>query len=172
MTSSLYQKLTGHYHTFIGRPRIRKEIHALHSRLSVETSRPPFESTRSISLDVHSPFGDILRVSALYTPSRLSESAPILIILPGLGGDESADYLELSALYTYREGWASLRLSHRGTGPSDPSLYHGGLYQDVLSWLDHPELLSHQERYGLGFSMGGHHSRSPALLSQEVRVLD
>ena len=81
---------------------------------------------------------------------------PLLIIAPGLGGDEHSPYARWAAQEALRLGFDTLLVSPRGSGGSSPGFYHGGWYQDLISATQHPHLTRYTRRYLVGFSMGGH----------------
>ena len=81
---------------------------------------------------------------------------PLLILAPGLGGDESSPYARWVAQEALYLGFDTLLVSPRGSGGSSPGFYHGGWYQDLILASQHPRLAHYTQRYLAGFSMGGH----------------
>lgn len=117
-------------------------------------------AAESLLLDLNDGTGDRL-IAQLQQPAVPSER-PCIVLVHGLGGDETSSYLKASAHFWLARGYRVLRLNLRGAGPSRPICrfqYHAGKSEDVHAALaslcsQRPELA----RAGLaivGFSLGG-----------------
>ena len=84
------------------------------------------------------------------------DAQDLVVLVHGLGGTSSSDYVVRAAAAAHRIGTASLRVSLRGADGNGDDLYHAGLDRD-LTWLLARPSLAHFDRLGLiGFSLGGH----------------
>lgn len=81
---------------------------------------------------------------------------PLFVLVHGLGGDAERPYMIAAAEAVRARGYASLRVSMRGAGRSDPDFYHAGLGSDLAAVLADPRLATHPRVFVLGFSLGGH----------------
>jgi len=100
------------------------------------------------------------RLAALLEePPIPAPAAPLVVLIHGLGGDETSTYLQTSASHLLANGLAVLRLNLRGAGPSRPlchQQYHAGRTEDLRDAL--AGLPADRTRNGLvlvGFSLGG-----------------
>lgn len=82
-----------------------------------------------------------------------------LLLVHGLGGDETSDYMIEAAHYFLGLGYEVYRLNLRGTGPSKAHSvlpYHAGLSEDVVAVLHGLSNRHSGDLVALGFSLGGH----------------
>ncbi len=90
---------------------------------------------------------------------ELRASAPTAIILHGLEGSSSSQYVLGNANKLFAAGCNAIRMNMRncgGTERESPTLYHSGLSADVLAVLRHFAAREHLRSIALvGYSMGG-----------------
>jgi uncharacterized protein len=91
-------------------------------------------------------------------------SGDLYLLVHGLGGDADSPYMREAAAAIQARGHASLRLSMRGAGRSDPDFYHAGLVGDLVTVLAAPSLGAYARVFVIGFSLGGHISAHLSLL--------
>jgi predicted alpha/beta-fold hydrolase len=87
----------------------------------------------------------------------------LVVLVHGLGGDADSPYVRDAAQSVRAAGYASLRVSMRGAGSSQPDFYHAGLGSDLVELLEDPSLKSYERVFLIGFSMGGHLALHAAL---------
>ncbi len=80
----------------------------------------------------------------------------LYLFVHGLGGSDQSPYLLAAAHATQARGLATLRVSMRGAGRSDPGCYHAGLGADLSAVLADPSLALFSRVFIVGFSLGGH----------------
>jgi uncharacterized protein len=85
-----------------------------------------------------------------------SPTAPLLVVVHGLGGSAESPYVLRLAAVAAARGLATLRLNLRGADLQGGDFYHAGLTADVAAALDSPLLRRHERVYLVGFSLGGH----------------
>jgi len=84
---------------------------------------------------------------------------PTLVLVHGIEGSSSSVYMLAMAQKGFRAGFNVVRLNLRNCGGTEhltPTLYHGGLSQDIAAVVD--QLLEHdklQKLFVVGFSLGG-----------------
>ena len=106
------------------------------------------------------------------TPQRLAgalggpATGDLFVLVHGLGGDADSPYMRETASALQASGYATLRMSMRGAGRSDPDFYHAGIANDLVTVLADPSLAAYTRVFVLGFSLGGHVSIHLALLEQ------
>jgi predicted alpha/beta-fold hydrolase len=105
------------------------------------------------------PRGIVRIAGALGGPT----SADLFVLVHGFGGNADRPYMRHAAAALQARGFATLRLSMRGAGSSEPDFYHAGLGSDVAAVLADPSLASHPRVFVLGFSLGGHLAAHVAL---------
>lgn len=88
----------------------------------------------------------------------------LFVLVHGLGGDADRPYLRHHTSTLQARGFATLRVSMRGAGNSDPDFYHGGLGSDIAAVLGDPALARYPRVWVMGFSLGGHIATRLALL--------
>jgi predicted alpha/beta-fold hydrolase len=93
-------------------------------------------------------------------------SGDLFILVHGLGGDAERPYMLDAAMALQARQRATLRLSMRGAGRSDPDFYHAGLASDLEAVLADPSLKSYSRMFVIGFSLGGHIAIHLALRGQ------
>jgi hypothetical protein len=100
--------------------------------------------------------GDVLQVRR-DTPPEPAPDHPTVVLLHGLGGCETSNYMLAASRYFTLEGAVVWRLSLRGAGPSQVTCRdwsHGGRYADVEAFL--PQLdAAPAGLFLVGFSLGG-----------------
>jgi uncharacterized protein len=99
---------------------------------------------------------------ALGGPAR----GELFLLVHGLGGDADSPYMRLTASALQARGYATLRLSMRGTGQSCPDYYHAGLVGDLVTVLAAPSLAAYERIFVVGFSLGGHVSVHLSFLAE------
>jgi predicted alpha/beta-fold hydrolase len=85
-------------------------------------------------------------------------AAPTVLMLHGLSGSASSNYMVGLGSKAFAAGFNVLRLNMRNCGDTEDlaeSLYHAGLSSDVEVILDALAAEGHQSVYLVGFSMGG-----------------
>lgn len=80
----------------------------------------------------------------------------LYLLVHGLGGDANSPYMREAAAALQARGYATLRISMRGAGQSDPDFYHAGLAADLVTVLADPSLAAFERVFVMGFSLGGH----------------
>lgn len=100
--------------------------------------------------------GEIGPVTLAGRLSVPQDARSLVLLVHGLGGSASSDYLLRAAGAAYRAGVASLRVSLRGADGNGDDLYHAGLDGDVARVLADPSLGRFSRIGVLGFSLGGH----------------
>ena len=100
------------------------------------------------------------RLAALWErPAAGLPGAPLVVVIHGLGGDETSAYVRASASHLLARGHPVLRLNLRGAGPSRPlcrQQYHAGRSEDLRDALR--GLPAEACTHGLvlmGYSLGG-----------------
>jgi len=100
--------------------------------------------------------GDVLQVRR-DTPPTPDPGHPTVVLLHGLGGCETSNYMLAASRYFTLEGAVVWRISLRGAGPSQATCRdwsHGGRYGDVEAFL--PQLdAGPAGLFLVGFSLGG-----------------
>lgn len=109
------------------------------------------------------PSGLVRLAGALGGPA----DADLFVLVHGLGGDADRPYMREAAATLQARGLATLRVSMRGAGNSDPDFYHAGLGSDLAAVLADPSLARHPRVFVLGFSLGGHVAAHLALRSSK-----
>ncbi|MFO7563941.1 MAG: alpha/beta fold hydrolase [Enhygromyxa sp.] len=99
---------------------------------------------------------------ALGGPAR----GELFLLVHGLGGDADSPYMRLNADALQARGYATLRMSMRGTGQSCPDYYHAGLAGDLVTVLADPSLAAYERIFVMGFSLGGHVSMHLSFLAE------
>ena len=99
--------------------------------------------------------GKILVTGAI---SHHPESSGIVVLVHGLGGSIESEYVVRMARRFYKRRHSVLRLNMRGADRRGDTMHHAGLYDDILLALRDKEVSRYQQRWVLGFSMGGHAS--------------
>lgn len=128
--------------------------------------------TEDIVVDAEPGVQLLLRLSLQPEASPWREPAPrpLLLLVHGLGGWDSATYGLATGLLAWRHGWHVARMNMRGAGDSarmSARLYHAGLDVDLLAVLQ--ALAERMPRIAIaGFSLGG----SLALLTLGRRAAD
>ena len=94
-----------------------------------------------------------------WQPYHLRAAAPTAILVHGLEGSSSSQYVLGNADKLFRAGCNAIRMNMRNCGGTErltPTLYHSGLSGDVLAVLN---FFTHRERLRsvslIGYSMGG-----------------
>ena len=94
-----------------------------------------------------------------WQPAELRTTAPTAIILHGLEGSSSSQYVLGNANKLWQSGANAIRMNMRncgGTERESPTLYHSGLSADVLAVLRFFAAREHLRSIALvGYSMGG-----------------
>ncbi len=85
----------------------------------------------------------------------LEPSAPLVLLVHGLGGSAESFYLRRAAQAALDRGWASLRFNLRGADMEGEDFYHAGLSGDLHAALASPEVAGYGPLYAVGFSLGG-----------------
>lgn len=101
-------------------------------------------------------------------------SDALFLLVHGLGGNADSPYMLEAARVLQAEGFATLRISMRGAGRSDPDYFHAGLASDLVTVLADPTLAGFAQIFVLGFSLGGHvglHLSFLAELDARVRAI-
>lgn len=82
----------------------------------------------------------------------------LAVILPGLESNAERNYVKSLVLYLSKEGFDVLVPDHRGCGTKMNKLYrsyHSGNTEDLKAVLHSTKVAAYQEKYLLGFSLGG-----------------
>ncbi len=99
--------------------------------------RPEGTRTERLTLALRDGSGD--RLSALLErPRETRPDAPLVVVIHGLGGDETSAYVQATAAALLASGYPVLRLNLRGAGPSRPlcrQQYHAGRTGDLRDAL-------------------------------------
>jgi hypothetical protein len=102
--------------------------------------------------------GDTL-LCKMSTPPSWKPHEKTIVILHGLGGSVTSDYMVRLSRKFYRAGYRALRVNLRGSGPGAHLAqrpYNAGTSQDVLRvLLTLKELPPHSPLLLIGFSLGG-----------------
>ena len=97
----------------------------------------PAGSAERLWLDLADGTGDAL-AGWLERPAAPRPGAPWLVLIHGLGGDETSAYIQTSAAHWLARGHGVLRLNLRGAGPSRERCrfqYHAGRTEDLAAAL-------------------------------------
>jgi predicted alpha/beta-fold hydrolase len=117
---------------------------------------------QTVELDLNDGSGDRL-LGQLQLPSA-PDAVPrtCIVLVHGLGGDETSSYLQASAQFWLERNHPVLRLNQRGAGPSREICrfqYHAGKSEDLhaglASFCDQQPSLAAQGLAVVGFSLGG-----------------
>ena len=98
-------------------------------------------------------------ISVAVTEPAIQAVRKSLVLIHGLGGDETSHYMKETAAVFSALGWHVYRMNARGVGPSRETSkppYSAGLTRDLRAVL--AEVHNHQkdnEIYAMGFSLGG-----------------
>ncbi len=117
----------------------------------------------SVLVEVSPATGDQISSQILchchWQPPSIRSTAPTAIILHGLEGSSSSQYVIGNANKLWHSGCNAIRMNMRNCGGTErlsPTLYHSGLSGDVLSVL---QFFAHRENLSsislVGYSMGG-----------------
>lgn len=156
-TSRLWPRLMAHLSTLTGPFRYSTPQTLAPQKVSFEYSQRASPTRSTIYSDQASPAHQGRIVAHYYhSPREDDVIAPLLVLIPGLGGSAFSPYMGWVAHRAGQLGYATLALSHRGSGDSSPGYYHAGWYQDALHCVEHPSLVHHTRRLLAGFSLGGH----------------
>jgi predicted alpha/beta-fold hydrolase len=126
--------------------------------LEAELARAP---TRRLWLALDDGSGDEL-AALLQLPAEPGPARPLVVLVHGLGGDETSVYMQTSAAHLLGRGHPVLRLNLRGAGPSRERCrfhYHAGKTEDLRAALT--ALIAAQPRLAtrglalVGYSLGG-----------------
>lgn len=98
------------------------------------------------------------------------DARELLVLVHGLGGELTSQYLVKAARAAAEAGVDSLRLGLRGADRSGEDFYHAGLVADLQAALRSPALARYESVYVLGFSLGGHMALCWTLAPSDVRV--
>lgn len=102
--------------------------------------------------------GDIL-CCKMSTPPNWKPHQRTIVLLPGLGGTDTSNYMIRMSRKFYRMGYRSLRLNLRGSGQGihfAQRPYHGGVSPDILQAIQTLKQQTPQSPIVLiGFSLGG-----------------
>lgn len=118
-------------------------------------------SSERLWLDLADGTGDVL-AGWLERPAAPRPGAPWVVLIHGLGGDETSAYVQASAAHWLGRGHGVLRLNLRGAGPSRERCrfqYHAGRTEDLVAALVAlAEHLGAEAEVGfvpIGYSLGG-----------------
>lgn len=103
---------------------------------------------------VNDPIMGNIRLTGLF--SDRAESDTLVLIVHGLSGDARSPYCAVAAQIAHNAGFASLRLSLRGSDMSGEDIVHGGLTDDLRGALADPKLARFRRVFLFGYSIGGH----------------
>jgi uncharacterized protein len=94
----------------------------------------------------------------------------LVIILHGLGGQNTSAYCANSAAAVAAQGFASLRLNLRGADRVGRDFYHAGFVEDVRAALADEALRRFKAVALVGYSLGGHIALRSAVRKLDARV--
>lgn len=117
---------------------------------------------QAVALDLNDGSGDQL-LGQLQLPCAATElHRPCIVLVHGLGGDETSSYLQASAQFWLERNHPVLRLNMRGAGPSRATCrfqYHAGksedLHSGLASFCTQQPVLAGLGLAVVGFSLGG-----------------
>ena len=147
----------------VGRRPADDAQHAAGPWLEAELERAP--ATR-VWLALGDGTGDelagLLQRPAERPQSNSARPRPLVVLVHGLGGDETSVYMQATAAHLLARGHPVLRLDLRGAGPSRERCrfqYHAGKTEDLRAALrslvaQQPELAQHGLAL-VGYSLGG-----------------
>ena len=102
--------------------------------------------------------GDCL-AARVFEPEVPRESAPLVVLIHGLGGDEESPYIQTTTAWLLPRGYPVLHVNLRGAGPSRPlcrKQYHAGRTADLRdALLGLPESMTRNGLVVVGYSLGG-----------------
>jgi len=118
---------------------------------------PPDSSSERLGLPLADGSGD--RLSGLLQRPREAREGPLVMLVHGLGGDETSAYMQSTSAHLLALGYRVLRLNLRGAGPSRPDChqqYHAGRSEDLRDALAAlPASLRASGCVVVGYSLGG-----------------
>lgn len=80
----------------------------------------------------------------------------MLVAVHGLGGHVGSYYMGRVMAAAERAGISGARMNMRGADRGGDDIYHGGLSQDIGTFLGSPEFAQVKRFYLIGYSLGGH----------------
>lgn len=117
---------------------------------------------------------------AVNHPCDGQKGSRALVLVHGLGGDETGDYMIAAVRYFTAQGWSTYRMNMRGAGasrPISPAPYHAGLSEDLIPVLKAVADHARVPVSAMGFSLGGHQilrliatGKAPDCLASAVTV--
>ena len=134
------------------------DLQTLRNFLRGPITAPPAGVRRErLALALDDGSGDVL--SALLEHPAAPRVTPLVVLVHGLGGDETSAYMQATAGHLLGLGHRVLRLNLRGAGPSRPTCrqqYHAGRTDDLRDALAAlPAALRAHGFVLVGYSLGG-----------------
>jgi uncharacterized protein len=119
------------------------------------------QAVRPIRVPDSSPWETVLQdpqVGPVRLTGRLRElpGDELLVLVHGLGGSATSDYILQGAAAAEAAGLSCLRVNLRGADRLGEDFYHAGLTADLHAALASPEVARYRRIYVLGYSLGGH----------------
>jgi predicted alpha/beta-fold hydrolase len=136
--SSFWERVRGHAHTLIP--------HARQAWVRVPRTEP-------WSTVLEDPQRGAVRLTGRYLRS---DSAAVVLIIHGLGGQAESGYVSLALRACHRARRSCLLLNLRGADRQGEDIAHAGLTADVAAALHSPLLREAPAIDILGYSLGGH----------------
>jgi predicted alpha/beta-fold hydrolase len=155
MIQSAFRPMLGHLQTIS--PNIRHRLRPYPTPLA--------KPWRALTTDPE--VGDVTITGLLSDPGDTDQ---LVIIIHGLGGQNTSAYCANSAFAAGEAGFASLRLNLRGADRIGRDFYHAGFVEDVRVALAHPSLGKFSKIALVGYSLGGHIALRSAVRKLDGRV--
>lgn len=118
------------------------------------------------------PFRDAQRGGIVLTgrvgPEPLD--GELLVAIHGLGGHAGSYYMGRVMAAAARAGIGGARMNMRGADRGGDDIYHGGLAEDVATFLASPVFAAVEHIYLIGYSLGGHLALAYASGAVDPRV--